>query len=74
MAGSPENKGFVGLNKEINEKLRNAELVGAGVLAVFGQFGWAGVLAVAAGIDHAQVKLAEWWQNRGKKSSVPHHA
>ncbi len=58
-------EGFTGWYKDINTKLRNVEAVGAGVLALFGQWGWAGVLAVAAAIDHAQVKIIERLQGRG---------
>lgn len=66
MTNAERNKGIVGLYRNINEKLRNVEIIGAGVLGLFGQWGWAGVLAFAAGIDHAQVKVAEWLQNRGQ--------
>lgn len=53
--------------EEISKKLRNVEVAGAGILALFGQFGWAGVLALGAAVDHGIAKILEWWRKRRKK-------
>lgn len=64
--GKENERGFI---EDASYKLRNIEAGAAVVLAALGAFGWAGVMAVGAALDHAVAKAAEKWRKRGQKTA-----